>query len=346
MERPKEWNAMPHALVTGDRQRCEQIRLRLEMLGLTVAVVDPAAAVPASVGECDLLVHDSTARHAVVPRQAAGELPDAPVVLLGDSRPGPWSCVAWEDLDGPAFAAAVRSCVHRAWELRGASVPSSPSVRYREFLAHELRSPLAVVAAALEALDSGLIDGSAASGDDARSVVDRALRNVRRLERTVEWSQSSLVLAEVPPVGPRQVLDLAEVADLLQDLGCQTAAVAGADGHVETDPDLLHDVVRQMIRVCHCREPGARPVLHLEAGDPEWVIRLSAAPVEGGVNEVSRCGLVRPGEPISHDSLLELAYLLIPAAALHGLDARLLGAPGEPGVLELRLPVAVPVPTG
>ena len=56
--------------------------------------------------------------------------------------------------------------------------------------------------------------------------------------------------------------------------------------------------------------------------------------------------LVRPGEPVSHDSLLELAYLLIPAAALHGLDARLQGAPGEPGVLELRLPVSVPAPTG
>lgn len=328
---------MPHALVTGDRQSCEQVRLRLEMLGLTAAVADPATEVPASVGDCDLLVHAATARHAVVPRRAAGELPDAPVVLLGDPRPGPWTCVAPEDLDGPFFAAAVQACVQRAWELRGAPVPATPSVRYREFLAHELRSPLAVVTAALEAL----ADSSAPEAGETRTLVDRALRNVRRLERTVEWSQSGLVLSEVPPVVPRRLLERDELVRLLEELDCGAVAVAGSDLPAETDPDLLVDVVQQMVRACHCLDPDLRPRLQLVGEDREWVVRLEA-PAACAAGDVSRLGLVRFGDNTSQGSLLELACLLVPEAALQGLDARLAGVPGEPGCLELRLPVAAP----
>ena len=217
---------------------------------------------------------------------------------------------------------------------------ATPSVRYREFLAHELRSPLAVVTAALEAL----ADDAPAGNDDMRTLVDRALRNVRRLERTVEWSQSSLVLAEAPPVGPRCVLDRVEITDLLKDLGCEVTTDSAVDRFIETDPDLLYDVVQQMIRACRCLDPDALPRLSLGVDDREWVVRLTASPAVGE-NSVSRCGLVHFGDPISHGSLLELASLLIPEAALGGLDARLQGNAGHPGGLELHLPVAAPALT-
>jgi len=75
---------------------------------------------------------------------------------------------------------------------------------YREFVGHELRSPLTAIHTALAALAEDL--GAGEGMRDAVRMLEIALRNTRRLEDTVNWhlqvleqNDPALEPADVPP---------------------------------------------------------------------------------------------------------------------------------------------------
>ncbi len=82
---------------------------------------------------------------------------------------------------------------------------ASPTSRaYREFVCHELRSPLTAIHTALAALAEDL--GAGEGMLDAARMLEIALRNTRRLEDTVnchlqvlEQNDQALEPADVPP---------------------------------------------------------------------------------------------------------------------------------------------------
>ena len=124
---------MAHAIIIGDPLQFGRVRIRLEMLGLTVGETEAPAA--STVGDCDLVVHVATARHSDVPHRPTGELPQAPLLCLGAPRSSAWETVSAGELDGEGFAAAVWTCVDRARELRRPPAPTArdrPSDGYRQ----------------------------------------------------------------------------------------------------------------------------------------------------------------------------------------------------------------------
>ncbi|RKZ20148.1 hypothetical protein DRQ50_00315 [bacterium] len=331
---------MAHAIITGDPQQADRVRIRLEMLGLTVAETELPAM--SSVGDCDLVVHVATARHSDVPHRPTGELPQAPLLCLGAPRSSAWESVPARELDHGLFAAAVRSCVDRAWDLRRRPSPESPPERYRDFLSHELRSPLSVVATTLRALDETLVTRGGSA--DERDLIVRALRNVQRLERTVDWSQRTLMLTDIPPVRTLQALSADELAERLDHLGVTPAAHTDGEQVVETDPDLLAAMVQQLVRACDCLSPDLQIHLTLAAGAAGCTIRVEAPAIADLTPRVARIGLARPGETGTSDELAELASMLVPVAALDSVGARLDLSGAGAGVLEIRLPVvATPI---
>lgn len=329
---------MAHAIITGDPSAFGPVRIRLEMLGLTVGeVADPRGT---SVGDCDLVVHVATARHSDVPHRPSGELPPAPLLCLGASPTTAWTAVDSADLETEVFATAVRVCVDRAWELRRRPAPEAPPERYRDFLSHELRSPLSVVATALRALAESVDDPEV-----ERSLVERALRNVQRLERTVDWSQRNLLLLDAPPVQTLRIMSVEDLCECLSHLGVCLPEQPPVDFLVETDPEVLAAVIQQTVRAYECLSSDLEIGLSLVADSRGCRVRVEAPAVADLTPRVARIGLVRPGDAQGRDELSELAALLVPPVALEGLAARLVVDEAASGVLEIDLPVAAaPIP--
>lgn len=151
--------------------------------------------------------------------------------------------------------AAWRSCKYQQEKILAQSRVHD---EYLHFLGHELRSPLTAVKTALEVLQDELSaaaqpaddasDGSRASADRLR-MVELALRNVHRLDRTMDWSQDLLALAHGAPQARRCRVALEEL--LPPDLWEKLAATCDLpdDLQVDTDPCLCRMLLKQLAGV-------------------------------------------------------------------------------------------------
>ena len=118
------------------------------------------------------------------------------------------------------------------------------------------------------------------------------------------------------------------------------ASEVAADLVVETDPELVAAVVQQLVRACECLSTDLSIRLTLQADARGCSVRVAAPAIADLTPRVARIGLVRPGETAAHDELAEMASLLVPAAALDSLGARLGTDNAHAGELEIRLPLA------
>lgn len=222
------------------------------------------------------------------------------------------------------------------------SVSDAPltSHAYREFLGHELRSPLTALLTALEALAGDRGENGGEAGPDR--MLEIALRNARRLQDAVDWHQQVLELADVPPLIARRALTMDDLGRELA-VDCDVVVEDAAVGIVvETDPHLVGAVTGQLVQACVFAGCGVPVRVRLTAAADGCYLGIETAPAPE--LPVSRWGLESRGEERRDDDLLRLASFLVPAAALRALGSRL-ESPADPGVpLRLRLDAAAGEP--
>jgi signal transduction histidine kinase len=175
----------------GTGQPPADIQPRLAVWGLTAAVRTPVGlwSLP-TINDCDAALWFGPSRD--LPAADGSDVPAAPLLLLGeDDHDGrAWQVVPPHEAGSARLRRALESCFARTRSLRDGGVADPLRERYRDFLGHELRSPLTAIRTALEEI--------AAEPQDPLPLVRIALRNVRRLHRTLEWSQDVLALADMP----------------------------------------------------------------------------------------------------------------------------------------------------
>ncbi len=133
---------------------------------------------------------------------------------------------------------------------------------FRDFVNHELRTPLTAAGTALQTLALQM----ERTGGRSRELVELALRNVRRLERSVEWAadylQESPDASGTTPSVTLAVADLvADLDDLATDLSWATDA-GDWEVPVTVDRGAWRRLLRQVVQALH-GFAGERP-LHLD----------------------------------------------------------------------------------
>ncbi len=300
-----------HVLFHGDIQRRPALRSLFWQWGVTVGCLPSNVHPPglATVEDCDAVVHLCGETHPT--EFDSGAMPDgglaegeaaaeaAPLLVIGA---GPVAVIPWITIPDPGPAgsrlkAALQSCQERARHLRGDSCSGHELEQFRDFLGHELRSPLTAIKTALMVLQ-------AEGGHEPGSIrmLRIALRNLARLTETVGWSQELMSLAEAPPTAELGPVNLATMA---------RAIPAHLDVHLDnnhesstvlTDCRLVGMLAGQMERVLAYARPGSRPVFRLGLDPDSGDCLLTATVTQDGedtvVSRVSPTG----GEEADHGS--------------------------------------------
>jgi signal transduction histidine kinase len=270
-------------------------------------------------------------------QEAGGAAPAAPLLILGCEGPvaGAWEVLPDPGPQGVLLRAALFRAERRVRELRGVD-PTAGQTESRQFLGHELRSPLAAIKTAVDLLqaEQGLEEGP-------RRMLDLAARNVARLAAAVEWSQDLLELAEDPPAPELQEIDLADLAALLATTARPVRIVGDSRASVLTDPRLLVMVVGQLERAVIAVHPE---------GPVERVLDSSADPVAIHLHLKTHAD-PRPVPGLESGAtgspLERLAHILCPDPLLAVLGLERPAGPwsSDHGGLTLVLPVPTAVPT-
>jgi hypothetical protein len=286
---------LAHVLFDGDIRRHPVLRSLLWQWGVTVGSLSAClrTGTGATVEDCDAVI--SFGPEAGSPSEEFCAMPDgagaegvaasaaAPLLVIGSVRGSctPWISIPDSGPGGALLKAALRACEDRARELRGDPESRHDQDRYRDFLGHELRSPLTAAKTALSILegDPGMDSGSA-------RMLRIALRNLDRLEETVEWSQELGAIAEIRPAASLVPTSLASLKESMPD----HLDVKLDDRHVAyeilTDCRLMGALAGQMERVLSCACPGRHSDFRLEIDPTGGECRLTAS-VTGDIGEVS-----------------------------------------------------------
>ena len=314
---------MVHVLFNGDIRRSPALRSLFRQWGVTVGRLPASARAggQTTVENCDAVVYMCGAGDPA--DFLSGAMPDgaeaegvaaaaaAPLLVIGA---GPVAATPWITIPDPGpggsrLKVALQSCLERARMLRGDPHSRHDLDQFRNFLGHELRSPLTAIKTALTVMETE--DGH---GPGSARMLKIALRNLIRLAETVEWSQELMSLAEVPPVaelGPVSLVSLAEAIpdDLDVHLNDENESC-----EVITDPRLLGILVGQMERVLAYACPGSRPVFRLEldpgSGDGRLVAMVVEDRKDATVSRVSRTGGTEAGNDLAGGNRAELDHLV------------------------------------
>ena len=268
---------MAQILIGGDRSNRQQLEKWLDTWGLQSAPLGPGshpATVP--VDEASAVIYACGPEAPPLPGNPGPASATAPLLLVGDGTGAQLDSWAWTHVqdpgpDGGRLAAALRPCL----EASAVRNPSSPG--FRDFLNHELRTPLTAAGTALQTLALQL----ERAGGQPLDLVDIALRNVRRLEQTVDWACD--YLAVEPDHGSGDTGGATNLTDLLQDLDevdapMQLSWATGAGdwyAPVDIDRERWRRILRQVLRAVGFQAPGQ--AVHLELST------LSGAPGESGL---------------------------------------------------------------
>lgn len=365
---------MAHILIGGDLSGGPDVRSLLRQWGMTFgkwSAENSGSSYPTT-DECDaLIIVLPWIEIPALDLGGATDAPLAPLLLLGNNPgrvllardaqrvlpdPGP---------DGVDLKFALGSCMEQANLDRGLEEEkpqSEDQEGYLHFLGHELRSPLTAAKTALEVLQGELggmlsVDSCnesasvKSSAKDARlMMLDIALRNIKRLHRTVDWSQDLLKLEASSTVGKWievPVENLVEEADQLADLVVEEDALGRC---LESDPNLLRVLVGQMTKVLDYALPGS-PVAGLVRLDPtrerglDLVLRARPTGDEIDGPRIARTYLASadgPSDCTASQELEKLAGFVISRPLLEQLQAEVVvesDDDGTPGLV-LRLVLA------
>lgn len=241
---------MPQVLIGGDARGAERIQRWLGAWGLQAERLD--------LGEHPAAVSRSRARAVLFACGSPCDLTDpagrpgqaAPLILVGSQPAGALDSLAWERVvepgpSGEALASVLRPC------LDDASGVSCGAPGFRDFLNHEMRTPLTAAGMALQTLALHL----ESAGGPSLDLVDTALRNIRRLEQTVEWATDYVVDDNTAEPVASSVVSLTDLLEDLDDLdpGVELTWATGMGDwaapvsmHRETWRRLLRQVLRAL----------------------------------------------------------------------------------------------------
>jgi signal transduction histidine kinase len=294
----------------------------------------------------------------------------APVILVG--RVGRACLRADSSLEhvpdpgrgGRRLRRALGYCLQRTEMTRRHLAELTGHHEYVQFLGHELRTPITSALAALEILAGEGTVGPESGGRET-DFVRIALRNLKRLRETLEWTEDYLD-ARTSALAPRwRDGRLGEM--VTQAVGLETPRPdlslvfeAGAESlPVVSDAHLLRGLLQQVCRTLRYYAPGAHVTLRISArvgideaapwrgGTPaEFVVALHVGcPPDGcGPARVSRTSLVEPGEGPQQE-LNRLVRLTVSREILALFGARLTLPALEEGAPTLRI-VLPAVPAG
>ncbi len=270
----------------------------------------------------------------------------APLVLVGADRApaalrnSAAALVSGPGAQGERLREALRYCLEREHPRLETTAPPPARADYQaylQFFNHELRTPLTAAHMALEAASRAL--ESCPHCASSLELIDRALRNLQRLQRTVDWAGDFVQGAVTGPAAD----PVSMVADLLEDLDELEAPfpltweadldwVSGAEvGRTE-----WRRVLRQIVQAVHYFRPGiaVHAVVGATADPARLVVRLRfVGDIAPG--RVNRTGLSDPVD--SADELRRLLTFTISPGLLASLQAALRVEDG--GSLQIRLEV-------
>jgi hypothetical protein len=290
----------------------------------------------------------------------AGQDMAAPLVLLGDHpgsillTRGAWRTVKNSGPEGVDLKFALVASLDEAARRRGRAPEQNAPDGFLDFLGHELRSPLTAVKTALEVLQGelgGLGDGTNASlaGISSASgcggdMLDIALRNIKRLHQTVDWSQDLMGLEAGLMSRGWETVPVDFLVEILADRHLVSLDPAVAERTLETDPALLKVLLGQLARVLEYTAPQGQ-VQVLIHPDPhqsrELVVALTAVQERGvpGPVQVNRTGLTRADGPETAEEVNLLLEYVVSRKVLEQLQGRVavVTDPGRSPSLRLSL---------
>ncbi|MDX2473767.1 MAG: histidine kinase dimerization/phospho-acceptor domain-containing protein [Candidatus Krumholzibacteria bacterium] len=295
---------MSHVLLGGDEQQLTELRCLLAKWGVTVGQLPFADDVP-TVLDCDAVILQGNCAEykaaclGAVPdgsRGAAG--PAAPLIFINRDKvsaaalPSQWHIFASITDLGHELRRALEFSFSRARELRtgstagGVARTHAKSESYRHFLSHELRSPLTAIKTSLEVLKGALGDLDETENGPAAElkVLEIALRNVRRMHQTVEWSQDLAASDDFAGTAELQAVFAGDLADHLQEVGDVWVGPAVGECAVQTDPDILARLATQMVRTVSMACPGGAVAIRLDVAEHDDQLLHLVVAAEGQNN--------------------------------------------------------------
>ena len=279
---------------------------RLGQWGMTVGEIDPTQ--PnfqwPTILECDFVMIDSAVADSIICEQSAAKSESlAPLILLGVSGSLLLARDAWQVLpqtnpDSTKLRLAIQACLEQVSLMRHGPSAGQDREDFLSFLGHEMRSPLTAAKTALEVLqgDLGGINSQETSPDPNLKMLDIALRNVRRLHQTVEWSQELLASAPVEQNINLHDICAEELHGILESFPSTTWEGKARQLCVHTQGESLSTLMDQVTRAFQYAVPEFEPKLHLQSSQREpGALSLTLSSACGGVQDgaprVSRLGL-------------------------------------------------------
>ncbi|MCK9995087.1 MAG: hypothetical protein KAH56_02270 [Candidatus Krumholzibacteria bacterium] len=313
---------MSHILFDGDIQRYPALRSLFWQWGFTVGRLPASvqAGGRATVEDCDAIVHvaelsdpagyDSGAMPDGAEAEGEAAVEAAPLLVIGA---GPVAVESWITIPDPGpggsrLKVALQSCQERARMLRGDPRSRHELDQFRNFLGHELRSPLTAIKTALTVMEA---EGGHESG--SHRMLRIAQRNLVRLAETVEWSQELMSLAEAPPAADLSPVSLASLSKAIPDHFDVHLDEKHGSHVVLTDPRLLGVLAGQMARVLGFVCPGSCLSFRLDFDDRSGDCRMSCT-AGGDINPENA-----EGNRVEHGHLVRM---LISPHLLQVLGAR------------------------
>jgi signal transduction histidine kinase len=262
----------------------------------------------------------------------AGQEKAAPLVLLGDHpgsillTRGAWRTVNSAGPDGVDLKFALAASLDEAARRRGCAPEQNAPDGFLDFLGHELRSPLTAVKTALEVLQGELgglgeepdapLAGAPGSSGCGRDMLDIALRNIKRLHQTVDWSQDLMSLEAGLMSRGWETVPVDFLVEALADRHLVSLDPAAAEKTLETDPALPKVLLGQLVRVLEYTAPQGQLKVRIQP-DPqqprELVVALTAVQERGVPDpaQVNRTGLTRAdGQGTAAEINLLLEYVV------------------------------------
>jgi signal transduction histidine kinase len=324
---PRTRNGMLDILIGGDANQIPRVTTWLATWGLRARQLR-ADQHPAQVAadRASAVIFASGQQAAILPARVPATAAMAPLLLIGPTaspelREAAWIRIADPGPEGTALAAALRPL------LESVLIRSADGTAFSDLVNHELRTPLTAAGTALQTLARQL----ERAGGPPLEMVDIALRNLRRLERTVDWACDYLTdgpletLAWAPSEVP--LVDLLEDLDALEvPLPLTWASGMGDwDLSARIDRESWRRLLRQVLRAIALLAPGQAVHLDLAqlpdqadtevAGGLLLVFRLPQ--LDGGCRE-GRSALEDPSEQLRR----LLTFTVNPTLA-HRLELRL-----------------------
>ncbi len=350
---------MTHVLFNGEIQQYPALRSLLWQWGVTVGRLpggDPAGA-RATVEDCDAVLQlNRVPVHEDREENDFGAMPDgaeaegavaaaAPLLAIGSESgsENSWITIPEVGPGGSRLKIALQSCLERARVLRGQSGFQHDENQFRDFVGHELRSPLTAVMTAVTALGD-----EKSPGPGSIRMLGLAVRNLKRLADTVEWSQELMSLAQGVPAADLVPVPVAAVAGVIPDHLEVRLDKNCESGEILTDLRLLGILARQMERVFSYACPGNSPVFRLEVDPDSGDCRFSALVLENekevSARRVSRSGGKETGPDKARWNRTEfenLSRMLISPHLLQvlGVKSRLPSGPRGQAELSIGLPM-------